>query len=48
MPISWLSATSTSALNRGPFPPPELPGFDGPTGLSAAPAGPACPSRASG
>ena len=38
----------TSVLNSGPFPPPELPGFDGTTGLSATPVGPACPSRASG
>jgi len=36
------------ALNRGPFPPPALPGFTGTTGLSAPPNGPACPSRAAG
>jgi hypothetical protein len=35
-------------LNSGPFPRPELPGFVGTAGLSATPAGPACPSRASG
>jgi len=34
--------------NRGPFPPPELPGFRGTTGLSATLTGPACPSRESG
>src|SRR5271166_5224108 len=33
---------------RGPFPPPELPGFRGTTNLSATPERPACPSRASG
>ena len=38
----------TSTLNSGPFPPPALPGFNGTTGLSATPGGPACPSRASG
>ena len=38
----------TSILNSGPFPPPALPGFDGTTGLSATPGGPACPSRESG
>jgi hypothetical protein len=38
----------TLILNPGPFPPPELPGFDGTTGLSATPGGPAYPSRASG
>jgi hypothetical protein len=32
----------------GPFPPPALPGFVGTMGLSDSPAGPACPSRASG
>src|SRR5208337_3551700 len=32
------------ALNRGPFPPPELPGFDGTTDLSVIRGGPACPS----
>lgn len=37
-----------TSLNSGPFPPPELPGFDGTTGLSATPTGPACPSRESG
>jgi hypothetical protein len=35
-------------LNSGPFPPPELPGLTGTTNPSAIPAGPACPSRASG
>jgi hypothetical protein len=30
------------------FPPPALPGFSGTTSLSATPARPACPSRASG
>src|SRR5207249_5436873 len=34
-------------LNRGPFPPPALPGFDGTMGLSDSPGGRACPSRAS-
>src|SRR6185437_3931422 len=38
----------TLVLNSGPFPRPELPGFDGTTSLSATPVGPACPSRASG
>jgi hypothetical protein len=38
----------TLVLNSGPFPPPELPGFDGTAGLSATPDGPAWPSRASG
>src|SRR4030095_10510070 len=37
-----------SVLTRGPFPPPELPGFSGTTNLSATPRRPACPSRASG
>src|SRR5207245_7714315 len=37
-----------SVLNQGPFPPPALPGFNGTTSLSATPARPACPSRASG
>src|SRR6202043_4156214 len=37
-----------SVLNQGPFPPPALPGFSGTTSLSATPARPACPSRASG
>ncbi len=34
--------------NRGPFPPPALPGFPGTTGLSATLTGPAWPSRAVG
>src|SRR5262249_32830096 len=38
----------TLILNSGPFPRPELPGFGGTTSLSVTPAGPACPSRASG
>jgi hypothetical protein len=38
----------TPCLNSGPFPPPELPGLTGTTNPSAIPAGPACPSRASG
>ena len=38
----------TPPLNSGPFPRPALPGFIGTAGLSATPAGPACPSRASG
>ena len=38
----------TLVLNSGPFPRPALPGVLGTTGLSATPAGPACPSRASG
>ena len=38
----------TLVLNSGPFPPPALPGFNGTTSLTAAPGGPACPSRASG
>ena len=37
----------TLVLNSGPFPPPELPGFGGTTGLSATPIDLACPSRAS-
>src|SRR5262245_3951461 len=47
-PVSRPSATRTSTLNGGPFPPPALPGFDGTTGLSATSGRPACPSRASG
>src|SRR5262249_15291125 len=43
-----LMPLGTLVLNSGPFPPPELPGFRGTTGLSATPPGPACPSRASG
>jgi len=38
----------TLILNSGSFPPPALTGFIGTTGLSATPAEPACPSRASG
>ena len=46
-PISRLSPLPTLTWNRGPFPPPALPGFDGTTSLSATPHGPACPSRES-
>ena len=35
-------------FNEGPFPPPELPGFFGTTGLSDFPHGPACSSRSAG
>jgi hypothetical protein len=38
----------TPSSNSGPFPPPALPGLTGTTNPSAIPAGPACPSRASG
>ena len=41
-------AASRTLPKSGPFPPPELPGFDGTMSLSDSPRGPACPSRASG
>ena len=41
-------AVSRTLPKSGPFPPPELPGFDGTMSLSDSPRGPACPSRASG
>ena len=51
----WTSASShgpfilsTLLSNRGPFAPPALPGISAAAGLSATPAGPACPSRGSG
>ena len=44
----WPFPRQSSFLNSGPFPPPELPGFNGTTSLSATRCGPACPSRASG
>ncbi len=36
-PISRALPLSAPVLNQGPFPPPELPGFPGTTGLSATP-----------
>ena len=47
-PLSRLLTTSRTFPKSGPFPPPELPGFSGITGLSATPHGPACPSRVAG
>jgi hypothetical protein len=46
-PLSRLWPLLPLTLNRGPFPPPALPGFDGITDLSDSPGGLACPSRAS-
>ena len=43
-----LMPLDTLILNSGPFPQPALPGVGGTAGLSVTPAGPACPSRASG
>ena len=40
-PISGSSPLLAFALNRGPFPPPALPGFPGTTGLSVTPSRPA-------
>ncbi len=47
-PISCALLLPAPALNQGPFPPPALPGFLSTTGLSATPARPNSPSRASG
>jgi hypothetical protein len=47
-PLSRLLTPSGAFPKSGPFPPPELPGFNSTTSLSATPHGPACPSRVAG
>ena len=48
MALSRRLTSSRTLPKSGSFPPPALPGFIGPTSLSATSHAPACPSRASG